>query len=214
LAPLAYPLGLAALIRPAPGVSNMLRFALIFAAVAGALALLLPAALPELGQHAAPALAAPASPEQQPAKAAPTPTPAAVNFQTPGALTSPGGYGVAAIAADANGQFASEVMLNGVAVRMLVDTGATMLALSYETASRIGVSVFPHDYKVAIQTANGRSLAAPVTLREVRVGAVVLTNVEALVLDRDAGPANLLGMSFLKRLAKVEQAGGKLVLRQ
>ena len=65
-----------------------------------------------------------------------------------------------------------------------------------------------------VRTANGIAAVAPVTLREVTVGSIYMGDVRALVADRSAGDINLLGMSFLQRLAGVEQKSGRLVLRQ
>jgi aspartyl protease family protein len=120
----------------------------------------------------------------------------------------------AQIAADAGGQYAADVEINGQYVRMLVDTGATMVVISYDTASRLGIAPVASDYTVHVRTANGVAAVAPVMLREVTVGPVFVGAVQALVADRSAGAINLLGMSFLKRLASVEQRDGKLVLHQ
>ncbi|MGA2793073.1 MAG: TIGR02281 family clan AA aspartic protease [Roseiarcus sp.] len=127
---------------------------------------------------------------------------------------APNGYTEAEIVADAGGQYATDVEVNGQMVRMMVDTGATMVVISYDTASRLGMAPAASDYTGRVRTANGVAAVAPVTLREVTVGPVYVGDVKALVADRSAGAVNLLGMSFLKRLASVEQRDGKLVLRQ
>jgi len=105
-------------------------------------------------------------------------------------------------------------VVNGQDVKMMVDTGATMVVLSSQTASRLGLAPFPGDYKGHVQTANGVARVAPVMLKEMQIGGIALYNVEAWVLDNAAGNVDLLGMSFLKRLASVEQRAGTLVLRQ
>jgi aspartyl protease family protein len=89
-----------------------------------------------------------------------------------------------------------------------------MVVISYETAARLGMAPAASDYTARVRTANGVAAVAPVTLREVTVGPVYVGEVQALVADRSAGAINLLGMSFLKRLASVEQRDGKLVLHQ
>jgi aspartyl protease family protein len=131
--------------------------------------------------------------------------------EAPAAAASPS---QAEVAADAGGQYAADVEINGQIVRMLVDTGATMVVISYDTAARLGMAPTVAQYTARVRTANGVALVAPVVLREVTVGPVYVGNVQALVADRSAGGVNLLGMSFLKRLASVEQREGKLVLRQ
>jgi aspartyl protease family protein len=120
----------------------------------------------------------------------------------------------ASIDADGGGQYATVVYINGAPVKMLVDTGATMVVISYQTASRIGLQVLNADYTGRAQTANGVAAVAPVNLREVTLGSIYVGDVKALVAAPDAGAVDLLGMSFLKRLASVEQRSGRLVLRQ
>jgi aspartyl protease family protein len=177
----------------------MLRFAILAAVGACLLALATPDLVSTFltGDAARPVQAAPA-----PVKANVALSPAA------------GDSTEAAIDADAGGQYATEVDINGVPVKMLVDTGATMVVISYETASRLGLQVVSSDYTGRVQTANGVAAVAPVTLREVTIGAIFVGDVKALVADRNAGAVDLLGMSFLKRLASVEQKSGKLILRQ
>lgn len=117
------------------------------------------------------------------------------------------------IAADAAGQYSTDAEINGSHIsRMLVDTGATTVALSYEDASAIGVFPAPADYKYAVNTANGVAHVARVKLRDVRVGNVVVYDVEALVGERGALSSSLLGMTFLSRLSRFSVESGALVL--
>ncbi|WP_333823195.1 retropepsin-like aspartic protease family protein [Pinisolibacter sp.] len=112
---------------------------------------------------------------------------------------------------DSRGHFLTEAAINGRAVAVMVDTGATSVALRNEDAAAIGVRpLLPSDYTVPIATANGTARAARVTLTEVRVGAVRVKNVEALVMPERALGTNLLGMSFIRRLRNVELASGRL----
>jgi aspartyl protease family protein len=113
--------------------------------------------------------------------------------------------------ADARGHFQSDATINGRPVRVMVDTGATSVALRHEDAGNLGVRpVMPTDYTVPIATANGTARAARITLAEIRVGAVRVKNVEALVMPEHALGTNLLGMSFIRRLRNVELASGRL----
>ncbi len=123
------------------------------------------------------------------------------------------GYREASLAADARGQYAAEALVDGVSVRMLVDTGASEVIISAATAARLGLTPSAGP-KWKIQTANGESLASPVTLASVSFGGLYLRDVQALILAPEAGDVNLLGASFLKRLVSVEQRDGLLVLRQ
>ncbi len=123
------------------------------------------------------------------------------------------GYREALLEADQRGQYAAGVLVNGVPVPMLIDTGATEVCVSASTARRLGLSPSGGRKRV-MQTANGRSTASPTVLRSVSLGGLYLNDVEALILAPEAGEVNLLGESFLKRLLSVEQRNGALVLRQ
>ncbi|MCC3247211.1 TIGR02281 family clan AA aspartic protease [Methylocystis sp. WRRC1] len=119
------------------------------------------------------------------------------------------------IAADAMGQYSTDAEINGARIsNMLVDTGATTVALSYEDASAIGVFPAPADYKYSANTANGVAHVARVKLHDVRVGNLVVYDVDALVGERGALNSSLLGMTFLSKLSRFEVASGALVLRQ
>jgi aspartyl protease family protein len=122
-------------------------------------------------------------------------------------------YREALLEADQRGQYAAEALVNGVPVRMLIDTGATEVCVSASTARRLGLGPSGGRKRV-MQTANGQSTASPTVLRSVSLDGLYLNDVEALILAPEAGEVNLLGESFLKRLVSVEQRNGTLVLRQ
>ncbi|PSC03539.1 TIGR02281 family clan AA aspartic protease [Alsobacter soli] len=115
--------------------------------------------------------------------------------------------------ADPRGHYQAEPQINGAKIRTLVDTGASVVALSAEDARRAGIFPAGADYRIPVGTANGTVKAAPVTLREVRLDAIVLRDVEAMVLPEGRLQGTLLGMSFLRRLG-MEVAQGRLVLTQ
>jgi aspartyl protease family protein len=113
--------------------------------------------------------------------------------------------------ADPRGHFQAEAAINGRTIPVMVDTGATSVALRHEDLGRLGLRpLLPSDYTVPIATANGAARAARVTLGEIRVGDVRVRNVEALVMPEKALGTSLLGMSFIKRLRNVEMTGGRL----
>jgi aspartyl protease family protein len=151
-----------------------------------------------------------------PAPVAAAPAPAAVAADPPSAAPpepqSPG-YREALLNADSRGQYAAEILIDGSPVRMLIDTGATLVCVSASTARRLGLSASGGPKRV-IQTANGQSTASPTILRSVSFDGLYMNDVEALILAPEAGEINLLGESFLKRLMSVEQRNGMLVLRQ
>lgn len=116
------------------------------------------------------------------------------------------------VRAGQGGHFILTALVNGEAVRFMVDTGATTVALTPLDAKRVGFDPRMLDYDKRYQTANGIALAAPVTLREVRIGQLSLYDVRATVLSRPMS-VSLLGLTFLKRLSGHEVRDGKLVLR-
>ena len=120
----------------------------------------------------------------------------------------------ARIPADRNGHYVTDVQINGRSMAAIVDTGASLVTLRYEDARALGI-VFPGDkFDIRVQTANGPGRARRVQLRSVQVGAIRLSDVDALVVDEGALATNLLGMSFLKRLSRYEVSGSTLVLER
>jgi aspartyl protease family protein len=96
----------------------------------------------------------------------------------------------------------------------MVDTGASVIALTQRDAGRLGYHPAKRDYVVAVRTANGTVRAAPVSLGMVEVGGVMVRNVDALVMPDEALSENLLGLSFLSRLRRFEYREGRLVLEE
>jgi aspartyl protease family protein len=176
----------------------MLKVALFFAAAACALAMFAPQFLMDLQRAGAP-----------PARAGVS---AASPYDPPRpARTEEGGE--RSIAADAGGQYSLDVLIGGQNVRMLVDTGATMVVISAAVAARLGLSL-DAGRKWRVHTANGDAFATEAVLPNVDLGTIYMNDVPALIADPGAGDVNLLGASFLKRLASVESRNGVLVLRQ
>jgi aspartyl protease family protein len=118
------------------------------------------------------------------------------------------------IAADPNGHFNAEFRLNGRGVDALVDTGATLVAMNRSTARRVGIKIMPADFKYTVKTANGETRAAGAIIDRLQIGRIAVENVEAVVLDDDALEGTLIGVSFLKRLAKYQVENGALLLVQ
>jgi aspartyl protease family protein len=103
--------------------------------------------------------------------------------------------------------------INGSAVPMLIDTGATTIVLRPADARQAGVDVDRLSYSVRVQTANGAALAAAVRLRQVAIGPIVIDGVDALVARPGVLKESLLGMNFLRRLRSYEFSGDYLTLR-
>jgi len=96
---------------------------------------------------------------------------------------------------------------NGQPVQFLVDTGATTIAMNDAQARQLGI-----DYRVVgrptvVSTASGTAKAWRVTLDKVKVGAIEVLGVEAMVLDGPSPSEALLGMSFLSRVSWREEQG-------
>jgi aspartyl protease family protein len=129
-------------------------------------------------------------------------------------LPAPALAGAQAILAASQGHFFADTTIDGNKVRALVDTGASFVSLSPADAERLGVKVGREDFTYRMSTANGVVAAAPVRLKEVQIGDVVLRDVAAIVAREGGPPVTLLGMSFLGRLRAFETSAGQLVLRQ
>jgi aspartyl protease family protein len=114
--------------------------------------------------------------------------------------------------AGAGGHFVIEAVVNGVPLSFLVDTGASDVVLTLDDAAALGFEPHSLDFNRRYHTANGVVRAAPVSLRELRIGQFSLYDLEAAVNEAPIG-ISLLGMSFLERLAGYQVDDGRLILR-
>jgi aspartyl protease family protein len=108
-----------------------------------------------------------------------------------------------------DGHFWVEGQVNGVRVKFLVDSGATMTTIDRETAIRAGVSVARHPDQF-VRTGNGIIRVSSGRAREVRIGGINRRNVGLQVADNDN--LNVLGMNFLSSLQRWGVEGRWLVL--
>ncbi|MBI3919028.1 MAG: clan AA aspartic protease [Betaproteobacteria bacterium] len=105
----------------------------------------------------------------------------------------------ASIVGDLKGHFFTMAAVNGVSIRFLIDTGATLVTISSADARRAGVNYLTGQ-RVVMQTASGIAPGYRVKFDTVRLGEIVLNNVDGIVVEGNAlGNAALLGMSFLNR---------------
>jgi aspartyl protease family protein len=123
------------------------------------------------------------------------------------------GYGRIKLTPDGFGQYHADVEIDGRRLPMLIDTGASFVALTYDDAASVGIRPMPSDFNVKMSTANGISLAAAVRLREVRLDTIDVSDIPAIVMPRNVSATSLLGMSFLKKLGGFQVADGDLVLK-
>jgi aspartyl protease family protein len=110
------------------------------------------------------------------------------------------------------GEFALQAKINGVSAPMVIDTGATSVVLTYETAKAAGLPLELLEYDVDVETAGGHTKAARLTLDRLAVGKLVERSVPALVVPRGQMKNNLLGMSFLDRMESWEVHADRLML--
>lgn len=101
--------------------------------------------------------------------------------------------------ADANGHFLGNLSINGASLKYLVDSGATTVALNSGDAKFAKID-YEKGQKVPISTANGMVSAYLVTLNTLKIGTIVLNNVQATVTEGGSPPVVLLGMSAQNRL--------------
>jgi len=115
---------------------------------------------------------------------------------------------------DNRGHFITNAKMNGRSVEVLVDTGATSVAINKKTARRLGIMLKPSDFKYTVNTANGSTKAATAMIDKIQIGNVTVKNVQAAILDDKALSSTLLGMSFLGQLRSFEVKNRELLLVQ
>jgi aspartyl protease family protein len=121
--------------------------------------------------------------------------------------------GTVEISRGRSGEFQVATEVNGARIPMVLDTGASAVVLTQEAARAAGLPLEMLNYSVNVDTANGRTRAASVTLERVSVGSIVERSVPALIAQPGQLRTSLLGMSFLSRLERWEVRGDRLVMR-
>lgn len=114
---------------------------------------------------------------------------------------------------EADGHFWTRADVRGTQIEFLVDTGASIVALTYLDAQRLGLKPEELDFDAEIRTAGGVTYGAPVTIESIRIGKVKVENVDAMILRTDLDQS-LLGMTFLGELESYEFRRGQLIIRQ
>lgn len=116
--------------------------------------------------------------------------------QHPNTLEQVGKLNVATLKRGPDGHYSAEALINGERVRVLVDTGATGVAISQHVADRLGLASTD---AINTHTANGNAVSYLVRLKTVQLGGIVANDVAATITPGLEGDA-LLGMSFLGRM--------------
>ncbi|MEZ6002169.1 TIGR02281 family clan AA aspartic protease [Hyphomonas sp.] len=119
----------------------------------------------------------------------------------------------AIISREADGHYWTRADVQGTDIRFMVDTGASIVALTLHDAQRIGLNPSDLEFSNEIRTAGGITQGAYVMLDRVRIGRVEMEDVSAMVL-KEGLEQSLLGMSFLGELYSYEFKGDTLIIRQ
>jgi aspartyl protease family protein len=110
-----------------------------------------------------------------------------------------------------NGHFYTQASVNGQSLPFVVDTGASSVALTVDSARSIGLYVDPSSFTTVGEGASGATRGMFVKLDKLEVAGRTVEHVDAVVLE--GLPVNLLGQSVLTRLGGVQMSGDKMVLR-
>lgn len=146
-------------------------------------------------------------------RAAVAEAPAATETSQPTAPTSSPLGRSALLHKERDGHYWTTAVVNGMPTRFIVDTGASVVALTRHDAERIGIDVNALPRTAQISTANGKVKAGVAMLDTISIDSVEVTHVQAVVLD-DGLEQSLLGMSFLNKLHEWNATSDAMVIRQ
>ncbi len=113
-----------------------------------------------------------------------------------------------------DGHYRAEAQVNGVKMRLMIDTGATMVLLPYEVVRKVGIDPDGLDFSVPVRTANGETSVALTRLSSIKVGPIAVSDVEAAVALPGKLEHGLLGMSFIDKLTETSFRGDRLILKK
>ncbi|MBX9926024.1 MAG: TIGR02281 family clan AA aspartic protease [Hyphomicrobiaceae bacterium] len=111
------------------------------------------------------------------------------------------------------GSFFARTDINGAAVPMLVDTGASSIVLKSSDAEKAGIDLKALSFTIPVDTANGRTFCAAIRLDSIAVGGIKFQRVDALVAMPGNLKDSLLGMTFLSRLRSYDVSGDFMTFR-
>jgi aspartyl protease family protein len=111
-----------------------------------------------------------------------------------------------------DGHFSFNAAVNGVAMPMMFDTGASRVTLRAEDAVRCGIPTDRLKFSARVSTANGYEFAAPVMIDSITIGNVTQRGVQGFVVKPGKLDENLLGQSFLRHLVRITAENNRLVL--
>jgi aspartyl protease family protein len=143
------------------------------------------------------------------AREAATPTPAAARKPPAPPVAPAPAFASHELRRSPDGHFYADAEVNGARIRFLVDTGASMVALSADDARRAGIR--PGDERASAIGAGGEIEVAPVMIDRIALGPVEARGVRGAVVKELT--VSLLGQSFLREAGGVEIEGDRMVLR-
>ncbi len=141
----------------------------------------------------------------------PAPSVASLSVEIPQPATA---RRMATIRSRPDGHYWTRALVNKKStVEFMVDTGASVVALTYKDAQKMGLRPDKLDYRWEIRTAGGVTMGASVKIDSIQINQVHVKNVDAMVLRTDL-EQSLLGMSFLRELYSYEFRGDRMLIRQ
>jgi aspartyl protease family protein len=126
----------------------------------------------------------------------------------------PSGHKTVMLTANDYGHFHADAEINGRKVDFMLDTGATFVALSYETAQSLGLAPQNMRFSGRSTTANGVARVASIRIDAIRIEGIVVKEVQAVVAEPGRMAQNLLGMSFIKQLSGFQLNGAALTMKE
>ncbi|MEL7446995.1 MAG: TIGR02281 family clan AA aspartic protease, partial [Pseudomonadota bacterium] len=111
-----------------------------------------------------------------------------------------------------DGHFYVSANVEGTNVRMVVDTGASVVALTGRDASALGLDWDEADIRQIGQGASGAVYGVPANLSEIDIGGFAREDIEAVIIPRGLG-VSLLGQSYLAQIDTVEISDDQMILR-
>ena len=129
--------------------------------------------------------------------------------EAPPAPSAPPAFPGRTVTRAPDGHFYVEAQVNGAHVRFIVDTGASVVALTPADAQRAGIAL--PAIRARARGAGGAIEVIPVTIDRIALGQIEARDVRAAVAEEL--PASLLGQSFLSEIGGVEISGDRMVLR-
>jgi aspartyl protease family protein len=132
---------------------------------------------------------------------------------SPLALGEDGGRATVTLQKALNGHFEARILVNGTAIRAVVDTGASSTVLSAADARAAGLDPDGLRYTIPVATANGITNAAGARAAELSIGGIERNDMPILVAAPDTLGQSLLGMNFISTLSGFDVRGDRMILR-